>query len=140
MSNDALRSVSLTRTGPRSFVARNVRGGSLEVASDGSATFTPVELLLAGVAGCSGVDIDALTSRLAEPVEFEISAAGEKVRDEDGNHLGPLTVTVQVRFPDGEPGDQARERLPEAVRLSRDRLCTVSRTVQLPVPVRFRLD
>lgn len=140
MSNDALRSVSLTRTGPRSFVARNSRGGSLEVASDDSATFTPVELLLAGVAGCSGVDIDALTSRLAEPVEFEISAAGEKVRDEDGNHMGPLTVTVQVRFPEGKAGDQARERLPEAVRLSRDRLCTVSRTVQLPVPVDFRLD
>lgn len=139
MTADALRSVSLTRTGPATFEAVNERGGRLTMSSAGTEDFTPVELLLAAVAGCSGVDVDALTSRLAEPTTFRISAEAEKLRDADGNHLGPLTVTVEVTFPDGEPGDAARHRLPDAVARSRDRLCTVSRTVQLPTPVDYRL-
>jgi uncharacterized OsmC-like protein len=141
VGEDALRSVSLTRTGPTTFEATNSRGGTIPVGagSSGSTDFSPVELLLVGVAGCSGIDIDLLTSRLAEPQSFTVSAAAEKVRDEQGNHLGPVTVTVQVSFPPGEAGDAARRRLPDAVARSRDRLCTVSRTVQLPTPVGFVL-
>ncbi|OLT15953.1 oxidoreductase [Serinicoccus sp. CNJ-927] len=142
MADDPHRSVSLTRTGPGHFEARNARGGSIPVgdgAGEDGTAFTPVELLLAGIAGCSGIDIDLLTSRKARPDSFEISAGADKVRDEDGNHLGPVTVTVQVTFPEGEDGDAARERLPEAVAMSRDRLCTVSRTVALPTPVDFDL-
>lgn len=141
MSSDATRSVSLTRTRPGTFVAENARGGTLPVTvgGTGSADFTPVELLLAGIAGCSAVDVDALTSRVAEPLQFTMTASGDKVRDEHGNHLGPVTVTVSVTFPEGEAGDSARERLPGAVALSRDRLCTVSRTVQLGTPVDYEL-
>lgn len=140
MADDALRSVSLTRTGPLTFEATNDRGGRVTMASGSTEDFTPVELLLAAMAGCSAVDIDQLTSRLAEPETFTMSAAGEKVRDEDGNHMGPITITVSVTFPDGADGDAARERLPDAVAMSRDRLCTVSRTVQLPTPVTYRID
>lgn len=129
--------MSLTRTGPLSFEATNARGGRISLSSGESTDFTPVELLLAAVAGCSGVDVDALTTRLAEPEAFEVHVSAEKLRDGDGNHLGPVTVRFAVTFPDGEAGDAARERLPEAARMSRDRLCTVSRTVQLPTEVRF---
>lgn len=120
----------------------NARGGSITVGASADpdhTDFTPVELLLVGIAGCSGIDIDLLTSRKAEPVSFEIGAAASKVRDEQGNHLGPVTVTVQVSFPEGGAGDAARERLPEAVHLSRDRLCTVSRTVALPTDVDYEI-
>lgn len=136
-----MRSVTITRTGPGAYEATNGRGGSLTfgVGSSGTPDFTPVELLLAGIAGCSGIDIDLLTSRLAEPEAFALTAAGEKVRDEDGNHLGPITVTVSVAFPPGEDGDAARDRLPDAVAKSRDRLCTVSRTVQLGTPVTYEI-
>lgn len=141
MSSDATRSVTLTRTGAGTFLAQNERGGTLALGAGGSASsdFTPVELLLVGIAGCSAVDVDALTSRLAEPLTFTMTASGDKVRDEDGNHMGPITVTVSVDFPDGEAGDRARDRLPDAVARSRDRLCTVSRTVQLPTPVSYEL-
>lgn len=140
MADDALRSVSLTRTGPLTFEATNDRGGTVTMSSGSSEKFTPVELLLAAMAGCSAVDIDLLTSRVAEPESFTMSAAGEKVRDEDGNHMGPITITVSVAFPEGAEGDAARERLPNVVATSRDRLCTVSRTVQLPTPVTYRID
>lgn len=141
MPSDATRSVTLTRTGTGTFVAQNARGGTIPLGAGGSGStdFSPVELLLAGIAGCSAVDIDALTSRLAEPSSFTMTASGDKLRDEDGNHMGPITVTVSVDFPGGEDGDRARDRLPDAVAKSRDRLCTVSRTVQLSAPVSYEI-
>lgn len=140
MATDAHRSVDLTRTGPHRYRATNARGGSIDLADGSTQDFTPVELLLVAVAGCSAVDVDLLTSRLAEPTDFQVQANAEKLRDEHGNHLGEVEVTFTVRFPEGEAGDAARHRLPDAVAKSRDRLCTVSRTVALPTPVRFELD
>jgi len=40
-----------------------------------------------------------------------------------------------VAFPDGGPGDRARDILPRAVKASHDRLCTVSRTIEAGTPV-----
>ena len=59
----------------------------------------------------------------------------DKVRAEAGNVLRDIQVRFDVRFPDGEHGDAARDVLPEAVRRSHDRLCTVSRTVELGTPI-----
>lgn len=137
MDSDSLRSVSLTRTAPRRYLATNDRGGTVPLGDGGTEDFTPVELLLAAVAGCSAIDVDLLTSRLAEPEQMDLVAQAQKVRDEQGNHLGEVAVTFTVRFPEGQQGDRARDRLPDAVAKSRDRLCTVSRTVALPTPVRF---
>lgn len=132
------REVSLRRTAAGTFEARNVRGEKLIVGSGEGADFTPVELLLAGIAGCSGIDVDLLTTRRAKPIGFDIDVAADKVRDEQGNHLGPVEVTFRVSFPEGPDGDRAREMLPRAIEMSRDRLCTVSRTVALPTPVSMR--
>lgn len=136
MSSDSLRSVSLSRTAPKRFLATNVRGGTLPLGDGSTQDFTPVELLLTALAGCSGIDVDVLTSRLAEPEAMELLAQAEKVRDEHGNHLSEMQLTFTVRFPDGEEGDRARDRLPDAIAKSRDRICTVSRTLALPTPVR----
>lgn len=132
------RSVSLTRTGSGTFEATNVRGGTIHIGAGESADFTPVELFLTAIAGCSAVDVDYITSRRAVPTRFDVASEGEKRKDEDGNHLGDIEVTFTVRFPDGEAGDRAREMLPRAVAQSHDRLCTVSRTVQLGAPVTMR--
>lgn len=135
------RRVSMTRLAPGSYEVANDRGGSLRIGSGESADFTPVELLLTAIAGCSAVDVDAITSRRAEPATFSVAATGTKDRDEErGNHMRDLEVTFTVTFPPGEAGDRAREMLPRAVAMSRDRLCTVSRTVQLGIPVAMRVD
>lgn len=140
MATDQLRTIDLTRTGPSAYRVTNARGGSLDVGAGGSSDFTPVELLLAAAAGCAAIDVDLLTSRLAEPTGFAVVADGEKVRDRNGNHLAGLRVEFTVRFPEGTEGDAARARLGEAVAMSRDRLCTVSRTVALPTPVQFEIS
>ena len=99
--------------------------------------FTPIEMLLAAIAGCSAIDVDLITGKRAASTGFEITAEGHKVRDEDGNHLTGLRLSFDVTFPDGPEGDAAREFLPRAMAMSRDRLCTVSRTVQLGADITY---
>ena len=136
------RSVGLRRTAAGRFRATNVRGGTLDIASDGSAEFTPVELLLVAIAACTSMDVDVLTSRRAEPDEFSVEVGAEKIREDGpagGNRLTDITLTLDARFPEGVGGDAARALLPDALRRSHDRLCTVSRTVELGSPVVARL-
>jgi putative redox protein len=102
--------------------------------------FTPTELLLVAIGGCTAIDIDILTSRRSEPESFEIAVGADKVRDETGNHLTNIEITYRVSFPAGEDGDKARAILPDAVRQSHDRLCTVGRTVELPTPIATRIE
>ena len=48
-----------------------------------------------------------------------------------------LSVTLDVAFPEGEGGDQAREVVPRTLKQIEDRLCTVGRTVTLGEPVSY---
>jgi putative redox protein len=107
------------------------------VGSGDDPDFTPVELLLAALAGCSAIDVDLITGKRAQPTSLDVSAEGDKVRDDRGNRLVDLRITFDVRFPDGEDGDRAREALPRAIAQSRDRLCTVGRTVQVGGPIEY---
>ena len=134
------REVQLRRTGRGEFDVENVRGGRIHIGTGEGADFTPVELLLAAIAGCSAVDVDFITGKRAEPERFEVLSEGVKVRDERGNHLDDIAVTFTVTFPEGEAGDRARGMLPRAVAQSHDRLCTVSRTVQRGEPVTMHVE
>lgn len=133
------RSISMERVSKGVFDVTNARGGTIRIGGDG-ADFSPVELLLTAIAGCSAIDVDFITVKRAEPVTFTVEASGEKLRDETGSNLmGDLAVRFSVSFPEGEAGDRAREMLPKAVAMSHDRLCTVSRTVELGTPIDSRL-
>ena len=121
------------------YDAANGRGSSREFGSGDVDDFTPVELFLAAIGGCTAVDVDILTTRRAEPESFVVQVGGEKVRDEGGSRMEGLSVTFGVSFPSGEGGDAARALLPGAVKRSHDRRCTVSRTVELGTPVATRI-
>jgi putative redox protein len=135
MSNDTERSVELTRTGKGRFRATNVRGRTLDFGEGADDHFTPIELLLAAIAGCSAIDVDHLVGKRVDPESFDVSIRADKIRDDLGNRLTDIRVTFDVGFPEGADGVAARERLPWAVAQSHDRLCTVTRTVIVGTPV-----
>jgi putative redox protein len=139
-TESAHRGVRLERIENSRYTATNERGGTINIGTGESSDFTPVELLLIAIGGCTAVDVDILTSRRAEPDSFEIDVDADKVRDTAGNHLAGLQVTFRVAFPAGEQGDKARALLPDAMRKSHDRLCTVSRTVELGTPIAMRTE
>ena len=129
------RSISMERVSKGVLDVTNVRGGTIRIGGGEGPEFTPVELLLTAIAGCSAVDVDFITSKRAEPDSFVVTASGEKLKGEQGNHMGDLQVRFSVTFPEGDAGDRAREMLPKAIAMSHDRLCTVSRTVELGTPI-----
>jgi uncharacterized OsmC-like protein len=133
-----LRSIDMTRIGERRYKATNGRGGVLPVGSGDDPDFTPVELLLAALAGCGAVDLDHLTGKRAPFETFAARAEGHKIRDEHGNRMTGLTVSFDVTFPEGEAGDAAREVLARSLRQIEDRLCTVGRTVTVGDHVTYR--
>lgn len=139
MTEKSPRSVTIERTSTGHFTATNARGGTIGFGTasdpDGGDAFTPVELLLAAIGGCTAADVDVATARHAEPSEFTVTVTGNKISDELGNRMTDLAVTFSVTFPDGASADRARAILPRAVASSHERLCTVSRTVEIGTPV-----
>src|ERR1043165_8595315 len=139
MSDETMQTVSLTRLERGRYEAVNVRGGTVTISTDREQTFTPVELFLASLAGCAAIDVDLITSKRSEPSRFEVTMTADKVNDEHGHHLVNVAMAFTITFPDDEGGRAAAEVLPDAVVRTHDRLCTVSRTVELGTPVTARI-
>lgn len=137
MADKATRAVELTRLSKGRYRATNQYGDTLVIGEGGGdGTLSPVELLLAAMAACTAIDVDYIVGKRAEPVACMIRSEGVKVRDEGGNHLTELVITLDMRFDPGADGTAAREVLPRALEQSNNRLCTVSRTIRLGTDVR----
>ena len=137
MTDAPTHSVTLTRLSEGVYEADNGRGTTLTVNGEGN--FSAIELLLTALGGCTSVDVDLMTTRRAEPEAFEVVVSGTK-STEGGNHMTDLQVSFRLRFPEGEGGDKARERVPRAVRTSHERHCTVSRTIEAGTPIAFTIE
>ena len=127
---DPSRSVSLERLSKGFYRATNKQGDTLDV-GEGDGAFSPIELFLTALAACSAIDVDYIVGKRDEPTSFRLRSDANKVRDEGGNHLTDIVVTFDASFEDTEAGAAAYEVLPRAVKQSHDRLCTVSRTIEL---------
>ncbi len=130
MTETSTRRVTFSRESLGSYLATNHMGATLRFGSSTKETFSPVELFLTAIAGCSGMDLDYMTSRRAEPLRFEVTSEAENVKDESGNSLRNIQVSFNLLFPEGEDGDKARARIASALRTSHDRTCTVTRTIE----------
>lgn len=132
---DDNRSVSIERLEEGVYLATNKRGDTLRFGSNATDAFSPVELLLAAIAGCSAVDVDVVTGRRSPADHFSAQVDATYVRENGENYLKDIALTFDVRFPDGEAGDAARTLLPRAIKASHDRTCTVSRTLERGTPI-----
>lgn len=140
MVDDGHRHVTIRRLDTGVYRAINASGRELRFGSMDESGFSPVELLLTAIAGCSAVDVDVVTGRRAEPEHFEVTVEATKVSDEDGNRLEDIRMTFRLAFPDDEAGERAWARVPGAVRASHDRTCTVTRTVEAGTPVTVAVE
>lgn len=133
--NPSLRSIELSRASTGHYTARNAAGAEIEF-GQGDGLLSPVELLLAAIAGCSAIDVDTATSRSAEPTTFSVTASGNKVVDEGGaNRMDDLNLSFNLAFADDASGRKAASMVERLVALSHDKYCTVSRTVEHGTPV-----
>jgi putative redox protein len=141
MMPSATKKVTVTRRSEGHYLATNARGGQIRFGTGSEDEFSPVELLLAAIGGCSSVDVDTVTSRRADPDQFEVTVSGQKVVDEnDASRLDPVGLDFAVHFPDTDEGREAAGLVERLVKLSRDKNCTVSRTIESATPVLFKVD
>jgi putative redox protein len=133
--SDARRSVSIERLSKGWYRATNTHGDTI-VVGEGDGSFSPIELLLTALAACTAIDVDYIVGKRDEPASFRVRGEANKVRDERGNHLTDIVVTFDARFEDTEAGKAAQDVMARAVKQSHDRLCTVTRTVELGTKVK----
>ncbi|NUL60580.1 OsmC family protein [Brevibacterium luteolum] len=132
---DAQRRVAVTRITENHYRARTASGAEIEFGR-GEGLMTPVELLLAATAGCSAIDLDTVTTRRTEPERFDITATGEKiVEDDEASRLDDIRLHFDLAFPDDQAGRQSAKMVERLLKLSHDRYCTVSRTIENGAPV-----
>jgi uncharacterized OsmC-like protein len=127
----------MTRKSEGVYEATNAAGVSMTF-GQGEGLMSPVELLLAAIAGCSSIDVDAMTSRRVQPERFDVTATADKAVIDGGSILDNIAVEWDLLFPAGEDGDKARARVGAALKSSHEKTCTVSRTVEAGVPIEFR--
>ncbi|MFI6524001.1 OsmC family protein [Streptomyces uncialis] len=122
--------VETVRNGHRDWTARNDRGAEVRIgAADEPGvqpSFTPVELLLAALGGCGGLVMDR-TAR-SVPHDGLVIRVESRSRPEDEGRVGVLRVTYEIDLPEGD--DRAAEVFERGVRLTHEKYCTVSRTVE----------
>lgn len=132
--DSTLRSVELSRVATGHYRARNAAGAELEF-GQGEGLLSPVELLLAAIAGCSSIDVDTATSRSAEPTDFRVGATAHKVTEDGANRIDDINLSFNIAFGDDDGGRKAASMVERLVALSHDKYCTVSRTVERGTPV-----
>ncbi|HHV21396.1 MAG TPA: OsmC family protein [Propionibacterium sp.] len=125
--------VHVVRTGQGRYLAMNRNGIEIQL-GEGHDLFSPVELLLAALAGCTAMDVEAATTRTAEPEVFKVGVLADQ-EAEGGNHLENVEVNFSMRFPDTEEGREAKAMVDRVMQLSQDKLSTVCRVLEQPTPV-----
>ena len=121
-------SVSVTRTGTRTFDGSNERGDTLKIGpADAPGHFTPGELLKLALAGCAGMSSDrVIARRLGEEFEETIWAHGTSDLDED--RYFAIDEEILLNLGALEPAERAK--LLTLIRSSIDRSCTIARSVK----------
>lgn len=83
----------------------------------------PMEMILAALGGCSGIDVVHILKKMRIPFDaLDIRLNGTR-RDEHPRHFTAIEVEYVFR---GAGLEDKRRRLEEAVRLSQEKYCSVA--------------
>ncbi|MBL8034920.1 MAG: OsmC family protein [Leptospiraceae bacterium] len=134
----SLTKVSLTRIGePFHFEAKNSAGNAVHIDAGAAIGGTgkgarPMELLLMGLAGCSGIDVITILRKQRQTIEsMSVEVEGERGESQEAN---PFTGIV-VKFALTGPIDE--NHLKRAIELSMDKYCSVAKTLEKTATIRW---
>lgn len=119
--------IETVRESSRRWTARNARGAEVRIgaADDEGAqpSFTPVELLLAALGGCGGLVMDRVARTVVDD-GLRITVDSVSGPEDDGR-VGTVRISYEMELP-----AESREAFERGVRLTHEKYCTVSRTVE----------
>ena len=117
---DNWREVSATWEGGLNFVGENDKGGMVQMGPTDE-SIGPMQLLLIGLAGCTGIDIvTILEKKKSPPTDFKVRVRGKRAE------TFPMVYTdIEVEYLLW--GDHLKERdVEQAIKLSEHKYCSVS--------------
>lgn len=118
----------------QSFEANNPEGASLPIDGDANRGFSPMQSLLASVAGCMGVDVVLILRKMrAEPEALSIEVEGDRPD-------GPPRRYTALRLRFRVSGDVARDKVERAVELSLEKYCSVFHTLRTDIAVTTEIE
>lgn len=96
----------------------------------------PKPLILASVAGCTGMDVVSLLKKMRQPLSwFDLKVEGE-LTEEHPVYYKSIEIVYRFKEADG----LEKDKVEKAVNLSQERYCGVSALLKLAVPVTFRIE
>jgi putative redox protein len=110
-------------------------GHSIMVDGDKAAGNSPMELVLIGLCGCTGYDVVSILQKKREPfTSLEVSAQAERAASSP-------TVYTEIKLIYRVGGKVSRKAVEDAVRLSKEKYCSVSamleKTAKITAEIRY---
>jgi putative redox protein len=110
-------------------------GHAIVVDGDKALGNSPMELVLIGLCGCTGYDVIAILEKKREPfTSLEVRAQAERAPD-------PPSVYTEIKLIYRVGGKVARKAVEDAVRLSKEKYCSVSamlaKTAKITVEIEY---
>lgn len=128
-------SVELHWTEGLTFVGGVEGGPQITTASGGGEGPSPTQMLLISLAGCMGIDVVDILKKSRVPLEaLRVVVEGDRA-SEPPRRFETIRLTYHVRG----PSDADEAKLERAVRLSREKYCSVLHTLRPDLELDIRV-
>ena len=95
---------------------------------------SPMELVLIGLCGCTATDVVSILRKKREPfTRLEVRAQAERASE-------PPTVYTEIKLTYRVGGKVARKAMEDAVRLSKEKYCSVSAMLAKTAKISFAIE
>ena len=119
---DQWREIEAEWQGGGAFIGKNVSGGTVQMGKlEGRPGISPMELILVGLAGCTGVDIVDIMEKKREPLQ----ALKVKVRAKRSEDFPKIFKEIEVTYLIWGEGITTKS-VERAIELSEEKYCSVS--------------
>ncbi|HVI08362.1 MAG TPA: OsmC family protein [Candidatus Binatia bacterium] len=116
------------------FEAAAGSGHAIIVDGDHAKGNSPMELVLIGLCGCTGYDVVSILKKKREPfTSLEIRAEAERAKD-------PPQVFTKIKLTYRIGGKVARKSLEDAIRLSKEKYCSVSAMLEKTAKITTEIE
>lgn len=128
------KEIVATWQGESNFLARNQAGGIVQMGTiDGKPGVGPMELLLVGLSGCTGMDIVGILAKKRQtPQDFQVRVRGIKAED-----YPKIWKEIEVVYEIWGDGIEA-QAVEQAIKLSEEKYCSVGIMLGATAQIRSR--
>lgn len=131
--DDEWREITVNWQGDNTFLGKNQSGGIVQIGTfESHKGLTPMELLLAGLAGCTGIDVARILEKKKKSLLYmEITVRGKRA---DNHPRIYKEIEIKYRLGGDDLDHSSVER---AIQLSQQKYCSASAMMGVSADIRY---